>query len=267
MVVEGCNSDWLPVASGVPQGSVLGPLLFLLYINDMLSTVQNSTVSLFADDSKCFNSIKNISDCKLLQKYIDSLYSWSVKWDLHFNTSSAKLFPYLGVHNWYDFDYELNISLERTDSVRDLGVDISSGFIWNDRVNRIVGKCNKMTGLITSINGYEAPVRVSKTLYSALIRSNLEYCSSVWSGTSKRNIRLIEGVQRRATKFSRGRCSDLLPRHVLSPVLRSFCCVFNSFIANLVLYQCDCDHARKLVENENRGEMSQLPVYQDKILT
>ena len=70
---------------------MLGPLLFPLYINDMPSTVQNSTVALFAHDSKCFNSIKNISDCKLLQKDIDSLYSWSVKWDLLFNTLKCQI--------------------------------------------------------------------------------------------------------------------------------------------------------------------------------
>ena len=93
------------------------------------------------------------------------------------------------------------MSLERVDSVWDLGVEISSGFVWNDHVNKIVGKCNKMMGLIKRTIGYEAPIRVSKTLYSTLIRSNLEYCSSVWNGTSKRNISLIEGVQRRATKF------------------------------------------------------------------
>ena len=144
MVVKRCNSDWLPVVSGVPQGSVLGPLLFLLYINDMPSTIQNSTVALFADDS-----IKNISDCKLLQKDIDSLYSWSVMWDLHFNTSKCQIISISRCKQLVNFDYKLNnISLERTDSVRDLGVDISSGIIWNNHVNRIVGKCNKMMGLI-----------------------------------------------------------------------------------------------------------------------
>ena len=121
---------------------------------------------------------------------------------MHFNNSKCQIISISRRKKCVNFDYKLNnMSLERVDSVRDLGVEISLGFVWNDHVNKIVGKCNKMMGSIKRTISYEAPIRFSKTLYSTLIRSNLEYCSSVWNGTSKRNISLIEGVQRRATKF------------------------------------------------------------------
>ena len=76
VVVDSSNSDWLPVLSGVPQGSILWPMLFLCYINDMPSFTQNSTTALFADDSKCFRPIHSVYDCLLLRKDTDSLYNW-----------------------------------------------------------------------------------------------------------------------------------------------------------------------------------------------
>jgi hypothetical protein len=83
------KSTFKPVSSGVPQGSNLGPLFFLLYINDMPESVENSTVALFADDSKIFKEIKTRNDCVLLQKDLEALYQWSVKWKMNFNPSKC----------------------------------------------------------------------------------------------------------------------------------------------------------------------------------
>ena len=91
VVVDSSNSDWLPVLSGVPQGSILGPMLFLCYINDMPSCTQNSTTALFADDSKCFWPIHSVNDCLLLQKDIDSLYNLGQMWDLHYHPSKCQI--------------------------------------------------------------------------------------------------------------------------------------------------------------------------------
>lgn len=205
MVVEGYNSDWLPVVSGVPQGSILGPLLFLFYINDMPSVAQHSSLALFADDSKCYKTIKNISDCKLLQTDIDALYAWSKKWDLNFHPSKCQIISITRRRNVVKFDYKMNgIVMDRTNSIKDLGVDISSTLVWDEHIIKVVSKCNKKLGMIKRAIGFNAPQNVSKTLYSALIRSNLEYGSPLWSGTSKRNIKALEGVQRRATKFILG---------------------------------------------------------------
>ena len=77
VVVEGCHSEWLPVTSGVPQGSILGPFLFLLYINDLPCTVEHSSVALFADDSKCFKEVCNLDDCSKLQDDINAMFTWS----------------------------------------------------------------------------------------------------------------------------------------------------------------------------------------------
>lgn len=202
VIVEGIHSDWLPVLSGVPQGSILGPMLFLLYINDMPSVVQNAALALFADDSKCYKQISNMSDCKLLQNDIDALFQWSNNWDLHFHPSKCQVISITRRHKMINFDYKINgVALERVKCIRDLGLDISATLVWNDHINKVIGKCNTKLGMIKRTIGYNAPQNVSKTLYTALVRSNLEYGSSLWGGTTKRNLKLLEGVQRRATNF------------------------------------------------------------------
>ena len=87
VMVEGKTSDYIPVTSGVPQGTVLGPLLFLLYINDLPSSVQ-CKIGLFADDSIVYNKITSLVDCKDLQSDLDALTLWSKEWDMEFNTKT-----------------------------------------------------------------------------------------------------------------------------------------------------------------------------------
>ena len=95
VVIDGKNSEWLPVTSGVPQGSLLGPALFVLFINDMSCAVsQCSTLALFADDAKCFRSIRSASDCVLFQGGIDNLVDWSDAWKMAFKVIPLKLFYY-----------------------------------------------------------------------------------------------------------------------------------------------------------------------------
>ena len=91
--------------------------------------------------------------------------------------------------------------LRRTDSIKDLGIDISSSLVWNDHIRRVVNKCNKKMGMIKRAIGFNAPEKVSRSLFTALVRSDVEYGSSLWSGTSKCNLQLIEGNQRRATNY------------------------------------------------------------------
>ena len=202
VVVDGIHSDWLPVVSGVPQGSILGPLLFVLYINDLPSVAQHTKIALFADDAKCYTNVKTSSDCERLQADLNALVSWSNTWQLNFHPSKCQVITMSRRRKPVVFDYIMDgNSLSKIDTIKDLGVDISAKLVWDTHVNRVVKKCNRKMGMIMRTVGFHAPVKVTKTLYSSLIRSDLEYGSCLWSGTSKHNVQVLEGVQRRATKF------------------------------------------------------------------
>ena len=89
MKINNTHSLLLPVLSGIPQGSILGPLLFLIYINDIPDCAVSSIILLFADDTKCFKTIGNLIDSDQLQRDIDSLYKWSFDWNLSFDLSKC----------------------------------------------------------------------------------------------------------------------------------------------------------------------------------
>ena len=201
-VVDGTYSDWLPVVSGVPQGSILGPLLFVLYINDLPSVAKNTKVALFADDAKCYLNIESLGDCQLLQNDLNALVDWSSTWELNFHPSKCQVISVTRKRNPFNFDYFMNNTrLGSVKSIKDLGIEISSKLDWNTHINNVVKKCNRKLGLIKRTVGFNAPVNVTKALYLALIRSDLEFGSCLWSGTSRHNVECLEGVQRRATKF------------------------------------------------------------------
>ena len=202
VVLPGGQSSWLPVTSGVPQGSILGPLLFLLYINDLPTHVTHSQIVLFADDTKIYMPINNISDCVKLQEDLNSLMSWSIKWKMLFNISKCKVLTVTQRKNPVIFDYCMDSThLLRCANIKDIGVFVGSKLNWSTHIESVVNKTNRVMGVIRRTVGYSAPTSVKRQLYISLARSCLEYCSQVWSGTSSENIQLIERVQRSATKY------------------------------------------------------------------
>ena len=121
--ISGPASTWLPVKSGVPQGSILGPLLFLLFINDLPNVIQYCKVDLFADDAKMYKKVVTEEDCVNLQKDLDSVYQWSIKWGLSFNVSKCKLICVTRSKKLVLFNYNVNGDvLECVNEMSDLGV-------------------------------------------------------------------------------------------------------------------------------------------------
>ena len=150
VVVDGVTSTWSPVTSGVPQGSILGPLLFVIFINDLPDVVQNGTeTALYADDTKLHNTISSTDDCKCLQQSLTNLNCWSVQNNIRFNASKCKVLTITRKKTPVTYDYKLGTkSLTRVDSEKDLGVITSSELSWELQINCVISKANKTLGVL-----------------------------------------------------------------------------------------------------------------------
>ena len=149
-----------------------------------------------------FLNIDSLDDCQLLQNDLNALVDWSSIWELNFHPSKCQVISVTRKRNPFNFDYFMNNTrLSSVKSIKDLGIEISSKLDWNTDMNNVVKKCNRKLGLIKRTVGFNAPVNVTKALYLALIRSDLEFGNCLWSGTSRHNVECLGGVQRRATKF------------------------------------------------------------------
>jgi hypothetical protein len=198
-VVIGSNfSDWKSVVSGVPQGSVLGPVLFLIFIND-LPLVVNSFVRLFADDTKVYNTVSTEATRDALQQDLNSLSDWSKTWLLGFNASKCKVL-HLGRNNNNFTYYMSGTKLTTVQDEKDLGVTFDSSLKFSKHIHNCASKANQILGLIKRSFEY-IDQDMFLTLYKTLVRPHLEYASSVWNPSLKKNIRCLEKVQRRATKL------------------------------------------------------------------
>ena len=197
--INNCFSNLLPVISGVPQGSILGPLLFLVYINDMPDYICHSLLLIFADDTKCLKHIHTATDRNALQEDIDSLFSWSRDSDLNFNLKKC---VHLSFKHNIDTVYTLSdITIPCNTCHKDLGIILSSDLNWNDHYKSITVRAYKVLGLIrhTILPNHSTTTMVK--LYVSLVQSQLLYCTKIWRPHLMKDILTIERVQRRATKY------------------------------------------------------------------
>ena len=206
--IMGHQSHPLPVLSGVPQGSILGPLLFAIYINDLPLSVLSSRVLLFADDTKCFKSIKAPSDTSHLQNDIDAIYTWGKLWKMHFNETKCvhvRFLPSFGPSP--PPTYYINLTaITSSDQHKDLGIIFSSDLSFSNHYHHISSKANKTLGIIRRAFKTSS-IPAKKKLYLSLVRSQLTYCSPVWHPHLLKDIVALELIQRRATKYITGNFS------------------------------------------------------------
>ena len=202
-VLNGHKSDWNQVTSGIPQGSILGPILFIIFINDLPEAIKCSC-KMFADDCKIYNSISSRSDQILLQEDIDCLCKWSDDWLLKFNIQKCKFLSY-GLErvdtSYYMKDCSGTIhQLSKEDSEKDLGVTFTSKLNFEQHINSTVNKVNRIIGLVKRKFSF-MDKHLFLVLYKALIRSHLDYGNLVYYPNTKKCKQLLENAQRRATRL------------------------------------------------------------------
>lgn len=201
VIVDGEASDWVDVMSGVPQGSVLGPLLFILFVNDLPQWIM-SDMKMFADDTKMWHEIKNCDDAQALQNDLNRLTEWSKLWLLEFNSDKCKVM-HLG--HRLDTDYFLTKGtqthkLDSTEDERDLGIMVSSDMKTSKQCAKSAAKAMSVLGLIKR-HFSNLQAEEFRILYKTYVRPHMEYCVQAWSPHLKKDINCLETVQRRATKL------------------------------------------------------------------
>ena len=204
VVVNGTYSDWLNVRSGVPQGSVLGPLLFLLYIDDLHSIVRHSKLKLYADDVALYREIKSEADCQLLQEDLDHICDWANKWQLRLNASKCEALLISNKRRAISFEYFVNHSpLAWRSTVKYLGVLLRSNLSWSDHCKHVSAKASKTLNFLSHTLWGATTVAKSMT-YKYLVRPLLEYACMVWNPHTVSDKTSLEYVQRRAARWACG---------------------------------------------------------------
>jgi hypothetical protein len=192
-------SGMADVISGIPQGSILGPVLFTIFIND-LPTNLNSTCKIFADDTKLYNTPTN-NDA--MQTDINVLVEWSDTWNLYFNANKCKVL-HIGSSN-PEKDYVMKndnkeVNITKCKEEKDLGVFFDTSLSFDQHINKCINKANQRIGIIKRTFSY-LDKDVFLQLYKSLVRPILEYGNVIWFPRLIRQSADIEGVQRRATKL------------------------------------------------------------------
>ena len=200
VVLDGCSSSTASVLSGVPQGTVLGPTLFLIFINDLPDCVK-SPVRLFADDCVLYREIRNAQDASILQQDLKALNRWEQTWLMEFNADKCfilnitrKRHPMLNKYQLHD------TILQTVKTATYLGIEISNDLRWTPHIDKVAKKANKSLGFIK--RNIKTNNKYVKTLaYNSLVRPHLEYACQVWDPYTDKDISKLESVQRRAARY------------------------------------------------------------------
>ena len=205
--VNGSYSAWSPVVSGVPQGSCLGPVLFVIFINDLPEVVE-TFCQMYADDTKLFSNSDNEEFRMKIQKDLDNLIQWADRWQLRFNAEKCHTL-HLGYGNQYhqycmkkqnsDEKVKLNPSVVE----KDLGVLVDKDLKFTQHIESQVKKANRLLGLIRRSFTF-MDKECMKQLFTSLVRPHLEFGNVAWAPYLEKHIKAIENVQHRATKMIPG---------------------------------------------------------------
>ena len=200
VVVEGECSDETPVTSGVPQGTVLGPLMFILYIND-ISADTSSSIRLFADDCVLYRVVSNTRDAEMLQGDLSQLCGWADTWQMDFNPIKCHVLSVTRKKTPIRYPYCISgVELEHVSHHPYLGVEIAADLSWGPHLNQTIPKAQRSLNLLRH-NLYGCSPQTKEMAYKALVRPVLEYASSAWDVFQANHVKRLESIQRKAARF------------------------------------------------------------------
>ncbi len=200
VVVNGDMSDFAPVTSGAPQGSVLGPVLFLVFINDICHNIR-SCLPLFADDCLLYRVIESDEDRAMLQEDLDRLTTWANKWQMIFNPSKCYTMHITSPRRKLA-EHHYTMNGEHLTTVQEnpyLGVILSRNMRWNTHIDHLATKGTRLLGF-SRRNLRKCPKYLKAKVYTTLVRPVIEYCGAVWDTYEAANISELERVQRQAAQ-------------------------------------------------------------------
>lgn len=195
--IGGKKSKQYESKSGVPAGSALGPILFLIFIDDVVSNIKDASVLLFADDIKIFKEIKCYHDTLVLQNEINNTMDWCERDNLPMNRQKCAVFSLYRTRAFIKKDYTIgDYIVERKNEIRDLGILFDHKLHFGHHIEQITAHARQMCGYIKRISRGKFNMNTQKILYTAYVRSKLEFASAIWSPHSAIYIDDIESVQK-----------------------------------------------------------------------
>ena len=206
VVVDGSMSSPTDVFSGVPQGSILGPLLFLIYIDGVteVELSNNSRLVLYADDVLIYSPISCHTDCQLLQHDINTICAWSIEQHLTLNPQKCKFTTISRKRKptTTPFTFKLNnFPMEEVDQFKYLGVLFCHNLSWSPHITATCAKAKKILGLLYRRFYNHSSSECLKQLYLSLVRPHLDYAAQVWDPYLQKDVQLLENTQKFALKL------------------------------------------------------------------
>ena len=209
VVIDNCKSSSKPVLSGVPQGSIIGPILFVLFINDLpLGLSPGTDLALYADATKIWRSIASESDHRILQNDVNYLHEWARSNKMKFHPMKCKVVSIqsrpspLSMLPFHDYQYTMGEnSLDYTENEKDLGVLINTSLNFDFQCESLLSKANQQFGLLRRTCNFVKDVSRRRVLYLTLVRSQFEHCSPIWRPNTKSMTSKFENFQKKCIKW------------------------------------------------------------------
>lgn len=200
--IKGNESDPVVVTSGVPQGSHLGPFLFLLFVNDIADNLKFAKILMYADDIKLYIEINSPLDASKLQRDLDSIVTWSKTNKLNLNINKCKIISFCKSSNVIDFNYTVATQvLEKVDTISDLGVVFEKKLDFGIHLDAVVSRAMNTLGFVMRSTREFTNIDTIIYLYKTLVLSKLTYCSQIWSPHYEVDYKKLESIQRKFLRY------------------------------------------------------------------